>query len=213
MKIVSVHAAKPKTFTMENGEEFQTSIFKEKMEGRVWARGNAIDGDESADKEWHGGETKAVYSYACEHYPYWMKELEKTDLPFGMFGENLTTEGLDESSVCLGDRFRMGEALLEALTPRIPCEMLGFRFKDQTIVKRFLQSGRSGIYYRIVEEGQLAAGDTISLEKNRGDTVKISEMAAVYADPHADKKRVREISELPDLPADYRVYLQKRLGE
>ncbi|MFH2201887.1 MAG: MOSC domain-containing protein [Elusimicrobiota bacterium] len=211
MHILSINAAKPRTFDTDDGEKFETAIFKEPVAGRVWARDNAIDGDEPADKEDHGGEFKAVYTYASEHYAFWKGELGRADMPYGMFGENLTTAGLDEDAVRLGDRFRMGEALLEAAQPRLPCETLGFRFRDQSIVKRFLQACRMGIYFKIVEEGRLAAGDEIRLEKKGKSSVSMAELMTLFAAKKADKKRLREILKLPELTPEFRGHFERRL--
>ncbi len=213
MKIVSVNVALPKTFKMEDGEEFQTSIFKESVEEKVWARDNAIEGDEPSDKEFHGGVHQAVYTYAAEHYPYWKGDLGVDDLPYGMFGENLTTEGFDEPEVWIGDRFRFGEALLEATSPRIPCETLGFRFNDQKIVKKFMDARKMGVYFKIVEEGRLGKGDEIRLEKKRRDTAPVLDLAGVYADEDFDKAKVKELLQIKEIPPANRRYLEKRLGE
>lgn len=211
MRILSLQVGRPESFAMDGGERFETSIFKKPVAGPIWARSNALEGDQPADKQWHGGKFKAVYSYAAEHYVFWMRELKRKDLPFGMFGENLTTAGLDESTVAVGDRYRVGEALLEAVTPRIPCETLGFRFKDPGIVKKFIKAGRMGVYYKIVEEGKLGKGDAIQLEKKRKDTPRLSELASLYAARDPDPKRLRELLQLPELPPDFRGRFKKLL--
>lgn len=212
MRIASVAVALPKTFKMEDGEEFQTSIFKESVETKVWARNNAIEGDEPSDKEFHGGVYQAVYTYAAEHYPYWKEDLGLAEMPYGMFGENITTEGLDESEVWIGDQFRFGEALLEATAPRIPCETLGFRFKNQHIVKKFMTARKMGIYFKIVEEGPLGKGDEIRSEKKRRDTAPILDLVGVYADKDFDKTRLKELLQIKEIPPANRKYLEKRLG-
>ncbi len=112
-----------------------------------------LDGDRQADLEVHGGPAKAVYAYASEHYPLWREELRDPELRWANFGENFTTEGLLEADACIGDRFRIGEALVMVTQPRFPCYKLGIRFGRDDIIEKFLKSGRSGIYFAVLEEG------------------------------------------------------------
>jgi MOSC domain-containing protein YiiM len=138
-----------------------TGIYKAPTEKRVRVLRLHLDGDGQADLSAHGGENKAVYGYAREHYETWAEELGRDDLTSGQFGENLTTEGLLEAEVGIGDVFRIGTAILQVSQPRSPCFKLGIRMKDPTFVRTFLQSGRTGFYFRVVEEGWLQAGDDI----------------------------------------------------
>ncbi len=139
----------------------RTGIFKEPVTGLVRVRTLGLVGDEQADLEVHGGPLKAVYAYPSEHYAFWTVELPGTPLPWGAFGENLTVSGLSESGVRVGDRFRIGSALLAATRPRFPCYKLGIKFGRADILDRFLASGRTGFYLRVLEEGELCAGDSI----------------------------------------------------
>jgi MOSC domain-containing protein YiiM len=124
---------------------------------------NNLAGDEQSDLTVHGGANKAVYVYPSEHYPYWREQLPGFPLPWGAFGENFTTDGLIETDVRIGDRFRIGSAELVVTQPRMPCFKLGIRFDRADMVKRFLRSGRPGFYLRVVETGEVGAGDTITL--------------------------------------------------
>jgi len=162
MRVVSVNISLPKTVEWR-GRKVTTAIFKEPVEGRVRIRRTGLVGDRQADPSVHGGPTKAVYAYPSEHYPLWRRELGRADLPCGSFGENLTTEGLDERTLRVGDRLRVGSALLEVTQPRMPCYKLGIRFGRLDMVRRFLASGRSGFYLAVLEEGDVAAGDPIEL--------------------------------------------------
>lgn len=144
-----------------NGQVVGTGIFKEPVQGRVIARRLGLAGDKQVDLRYHGGEHKAIYAYPHEHYATWARELGRDDFTFGQFGENLTTEGLLETTVHLGDRFRVGEALLEVTQPRVPCFKLGIKMGDPEFVKTFLKSMRSGLYLRVLEEGEIGAGDAI----------------------------------------------------
>ncbi len=141
--------------------QVRTGIFKEPTTGPVAVRRLGLEGDEQADLEVHGGPLKAVYAYPGEHYAFWRKELPGTHLPWGAFGENLTIAGFSEEDVRAGDRFRIGSAVLAATRPRFPCYKLGIKFGGEAIIDRFLASGRTGFYLKVLEEGSLTAGDAI----------------------------------------------------
>src|SRR5262245_58207652 len=143
MRVVSVNVGLPRDVIWK-GRTVTTSIFKEPVEGRVALRNLNFDGDRQADLSVHGGPMKAVYAYPVEHYDYWRGELPDMTLPFGMFGENLTIDGLVENAVNIGDRFRIGSAELMATGPRLPCYKLGIKFGRDDMVKRFAASGRTG---------------------------------------------------------------------
>jgi MOSC domain-containing protein YiiM len=139
-----------------------------------------LDGDQQADLSVHGGRDKAVYAYASEHYAYWKKELPGAALPWGSFGENLTTKGLLEGDVCLGDRFAIGEAEVVVTQPRIPCFKLNLKFQRGDMAKRFLASRRSGFYFRVLREGEIGAGDEILKIAQDENRVSIAEALKVY---------------------------------
>jgi len=171
VRLVSVNVGLPRDASWQ-GRPVRTGIFKESVEGPVEVRGVNLAGDRQADLTVHGGADKAVYGYPSEHYPYWRKELDVDVLPWGAFGENLTTEGLLETEVGIGDRYRIGTTLLEVSQPRIPCHKLALRHGRVDLPKRFLRSGRSGFYFRIVEEGRLTVGDPI--ERVHRDPAELS---------------------------------------
>src|SRR4051812_3857912 len=157
MKIISLNTGLPREVTW-HGRRVTTAIYKNPVEGRVSLRWLNLDGDRQADLTVHGGEFKAVYCYPHEHYGWWMDQLGRRELPMGMFGENLTTEGLDESSVHIGDRFSVGTAHVIVTQPRLPCYKLGIRFQSDAMVRRFLASRLTGFYVAVEREGELAAG-------------------------------------------------------
>jgi MOSC domain-containing protein YiiM len=175
MKILSVNVGLPRPVAWK-GRRIMTGIFKAPVAGRVRLRRHNLDGDGQADLSVHGGPEKAVYAYPSEHYPFWRRELELESLPWGAFGENLTTEGWWEDQVHVGDRFRIGSAELVVTQPRMPCFKLALRFDRDDIVERFLESGRPGIYFAIVEEGEIGAGDAMERvhEDPNGVTVSTS---------------------------------------
>jgi MOSC domain-containing protein YiiM len=158
--LIAVQVAVPRT-VIHDGEEVSTGIFKMPVQRRLQMRALNLEGDQQADLSVHGGRDKAVYAYPTEHYAYWKKELEGTALPWGSFGENLSTEGLVESDVFLGDRFAIGEAEVVVTQPRIPCFKLNLKFQRDDMAKRFLASGRTGFYFRVLREGEIGAGDEI----------------------------------------------------
>jgi MOSC domain-containing protein YiiM len=143
-------------------------------------RRHNIDGDRQSDRTVHGGLNKAVYCYPAEHYRYWKEQLPDRDLPFGVFGENLTTEGITEEAVSIGDRFRVGSAVLQVTQPRMPCFKLGIRFGLSSMVKRFWQSGRSGIYFSVVEEGDVAAGDPVEKIAPGPEEISVADVVRLY---------------------------------
>ena len=164
MKLLSVNVSQPKEVSY-NGKRIKTGIFKEPVSGRTMMRRLNLDGDGQGDPSVHGGIHKAVYVYPIEHYHYWKGELGRDDLTYGKFGENLTVEGMLEDAVHIGDVFRIGEALVEVSQPRVPCFKLGIKMRDPQIVKPFLQSERVGFYVRVLEEGEVGAGDGIERTK------------------------------------------------
>src|SRR5918996_932978 len=160
MRVMSVNVGLPRDVEWK-GKRATTAIFKEPVAGRVAVRRLNLDGDRQADLSVHGGPSKAVYLYPSEHYAYWRRELPEMTLPWGMFGENLTTEGLLEDAVNIGDRLRVGSADVMVTEPRLPCYKLGIRFGRNDIIKRFRGGGRTGFYAAVLKEGDVAAGDTI----------------------------------------------------
>lgn len=139
----------------------RTGIFKTPIAGRARVERLGLEGDEQADRAAHGGPLKAVYIYPSEHYAFWERELPETDLRWGAFGENLTVSGLAEDRVHVGDRFRIGSTVLAATKPRFPCFKLGIRFGREDIIDRFLASGRTGFYLRVLDPGDVGAGDDV----------------------------------------------------
>lgn len=164
MRVVSVNVGQARTVTW-SGRAVRTGIYKEPVAGRVRATSLGIVGDRQVDLRYHGGPAKAVYAYPSEHYAAWRRELARDDLPWGMFGENLTTEGILEDDTRVGDQVAVGSVVLEVTHPRFPCYKLGIKFGSQRFVRAFLDSGRSGFYLAVVREGELGAGDPIRVLK------------------------------------------------
>ena len=163
-KILSINVSLPEEIDFE-GQKVTTGIFKKPIEGRIMLRTLNLDGDKQADLTVHGGPDKAVYAYPIEHYEFWRKVYPDMEMPNGMFGENFTIEGLMESEVSVGDAFEIGSSKVIATQPRMPCYKLGVKFGRMDVLKKFLASGRSGIYFKVLEEGEVGAGDSIVTNK------------------------------------------------
>jgi len=212
MKLLSVNVGLPRDVEWR-GKTVRTSIFKEPVEGRVRVRQLNLEGDRQSDLSVHGGIDKAVYAYPSEHYGFWGEELSRADLSWGAFGENLTTEGLLEDRICIGDRVRCGSALLVVTQPRQPCFKLGLRFARPDLVKRFQRSGRSGFYFAVMQEGELGAGDPLELIPASGDRVSVAQVARLYSAVDGDRGLLRRVSELPALPEGWREHFRARLRD
>jgi MOSC domain-containing protein YiiM len=176
-RVLSVNVALGRAVPWK-GRSVRTGIYKEPVARRVCVRPNGLDGDEQADREVHGGPFKAAYIYPSEHYAFWQGEFPDIPISWGTFGENLTVSGLSESRVHVGDAFRIGSAILAATKPRFPCYKLGIKFGREDIIDRFLRSGRTGFYVRVLEEGELGAGDLIEVLGGGEGQPTIAELVA-----------------------------------
>lgn len=212
MKIVSLNVGKAREVEW-HGRAVMTGIFKEPVSGRVTLRKLNFDGDGQADLTVHGGEYKAVYCYPVEHYDYWKRELGR-ELPMGMFGENLTTEGMLERDVNLGDSFRVGSAEVLVTQPRLPCYKLGIRFGADDMVKKFLASGRTGFYLSVAREGEAGSGDGIEVISREANRVSVTEITRLYVakryEPKDAESAKRAIG-VDALPESWKEYLRERL--
>jgi MOSC domain-containing protein YiiM len=209
MKLISVNVGLPREVSA-NGQRVLTGIFKQPVAGRVLVRRLNLDGDRQADLSVHGGPDKAVYAYPAEHYDFWRRELPEMELPFGMFGENLTIEGLREDEVNIGDRFAIGSAEFQVTQPRVPCYKLGIRFGRADMVKRFLHSRRTGFYLRVVKEGEVGAGDAIALVARDPGNVTVADITRLYAFERDNAELLRRVIELPALSEDWRAYFREK---
>ena len=212
MNVISINAGLPRNVEWR-GQIVQTSIFKDPIAGTVKVRRLNIDGDQQSDLSVHGGPDKAVYVYPFEHYAFWRKELPSLEFPMGAFGENFSTTGLDEESVHIGDRFRIGSAEFAVTQPRMPCYKLTIRFNRPDMIKRFLQSGRTGFYLAVTGEGEVAAGDAITRIASDPDAVPVADVVSLYASDADNQELLRRVSGLASLPESWRDYFRKRLWQ
>ncbi len=212
MKIISVNVGLPR-LVLRNGEPVSTGIFKKAVAGRVMLRTLNLDGDRQSDLSVHGGPEKAVYLYPSEHYDFWKRELPEMDLPWGVFGENFTTEGLFETETNIGDRFRIGSAEVMVTQPRMPCYKLGIRFGRTDIVKRFLVSERTGFYFSVLKEGEVGPGDQFELIEKNDSGVTVIDVTRLYSTEKENVDLLRRAIATEALPNSWRDYFRKRIDK
>ena len=210
MKIISVNVGLPREVAWK-GKTVTTGIYKEPLPGSVNVRTLNLEGDGQADLSVHGGRSKAVYAYPSEHYGFWRGELPDMALPWGMFGENLSTAGLLEEEVRIGDEFRIGTTRVQVTEPRMPCYKLGIRFGRPDMVKRFLQSQRSGFYFAVAQEGRVQAGDAIEYATRASHGVTVADVVRLYTTDRGNIDLLRRVVALEALGASWRGYFQHQL--
>ena len=210
MKLVSLNVARPRLMVYK-GATINTGIFKKPVTGRVALRTLNLDGDQQADLSVHGGPYKAVYAYPSEHYDYWRRELPDADLPWGMFGENFTTEGLTEE-LHVGDRLRIGSAIVMVRQPRMPCYKLAAKFQRDDMIERFLHSGRSGLYFSVEQEGEVGEGDSFELISQDREGITIAEMNRLFFREKYNRDLLQKAIDTAALPEDWREYFLPRLS-
>jgi MOSC domain-containing protein YiiM len=176
MKLLSVNVSLPKEVP-HGRETVSTGIFKEPVGGRIMLRTTNLDGDGQADLENHGGVDRAAYAYSIKNYDHWRRELGRDKFAFGQFGENFTVEGMVEDDIYIGDVFRVGDALVEVSQPRPPCFKLGIKMGMAGFPKLFLASGRVGFYLRVLEEGEVGAGDVFDRVESDPERMTIREIS------------------------------------
>jgi len=196
MRVLSVNVGGPRQVETRAGIVL-TSIWKTPVQRKVALIGHNLLGDRQSDLRVHGGPYKAVYLYPFEHYEYWSRQLPGFDLPHGAFGENLTTEGLSEDDVHIGDHLRIGSAIVQVTQPRMPCYKLGIRFGRADMVKRFWASGRSGVYFSVVQEGELEAGDTIEPVSSDPNRVSVGDVVRLFQGELLDDDLLQRVLKSP----------------
>ena len=210
MRVISVNVGLPKKIKFGK-ETVTTSIFKNPIKHRVKLYTLNLEGDKQADLTVHGGVDKAVYSYPSEHYKFWKKEIKDFEYSWGTFGENLTTEGLLEDVVNIGDQFQIGSAKVIATQPRMPCYKLAVRFGRMDIIRRFMASERSGIYFKVVQEGEIGVEDKIELIKSDENKVTIRDIVRLQTNGGRDTEMMNQAIKVRDLPDGWRNYFMEKL--
>ena len=210
MHITSVNVGQPRE-VLWKGKTIQTGIFKAPVAGPVAVLADRLAGDGQADRRVHGGPEKAVYAYDLAHYAFWQPQLPHTELTPGIFGENLTTSGLPDHEVCLGDTFAVGTAVLVALQPRLPCVKLGLRFHDEHFVRQFQEARRSGIYFGVRQPGQVQAGDALVLLERAAHGLTMQDITDQFYRPDKQADQLAALLAQPLLPAFFRDSFRRML--
>ena len=211
MTLVSVNVGLPREVSWQGGT-VTTGIFKQPVDGRVKVGRLNLEGDRQADLSVHGGLSKAVYVYPKEHYPYWREQFPDIDMPWGMFGENFSVEGLFEDRMNIGDRLRIGSAVFMVTEPRMPCYKLGIKFGRKDIIPRFLAGRRSGFYLAVLEEGEVGAGDAIRRLSKAERSVTVADIVRIYADrSNKNPDLIHRAIQTEGLPDSWRDYFSRQL--
>jgi MOSC domain-containing protein YiiM len=206
--VEAVNVGTPRPIDRSNGRIETSAIWKEPISGRVAVRGVNIEGDDQADRAVHGGPDRALYAYAAEDTEWWERELGR-ELGPGTFGENLTLRGIDVTGARVGERWRIGTVVLEVTSPRIPCWKLARKMEDPRFIKRFTQAGRPGAYLRIIDEGELAAGDEVEIVERPDHEVDLALFVEAY---EHDRRLLPRLLEAGALPDAWRDWIEERLG-
>jgi MOSC domain-containing protein YiiM len=209
VQVVSVNVGLPREVIWK-GTRIQTGIFKAPVDRPVTISKLNLAGDRQADLTVHGGAEKAVYAYPAEHYEYWRNRLPDVPFSWGKFGENLTTEGLMEDALCVGDRLRVGSAVLMVTQPRMPCYKLALRFDRDDMIKRFLTSQRSGFYFSVIEEGQVQAGSKVEILSRDPHRVAVGDIVRLYLGQARDPELLQRAMNVSALPQDWKSDLPLR---
>ncbi|WP_242093013.1 MOSC domain-containing protein [Aestuariivivens sediminicola] len=210
MKIISTNIAKSRTIIW-NGKQETTGIYKAPTEAPIFLGKNDVKGDEVTDRRYHGGEFKACYMYPADQYPYWKALYPQLQWQWGMFGENLTVEGLDETRLFIGDIYKVGGALVQITQPREPCYKLGIRFGNQLIIKQFIDHGYSGTYIRVLKAGYVSIGDVFNLVEQAEHRLSIFDFNRLLFAKNKDRNHIELAQHLDALPQKKRDKLKAYL--
>lgn len=208
MQIVSTNIAQPAIIEWR-GEQVQTGIYKYAVETSIFLGAEDVLNDHVLDRRYHGGADKACYLYSADHYPFWRHRYPEPDWQWGMFGENLTVRGLDESEVRIGDRFRIGGAEVQVTQPRQPCFKLGVRFGDQAVVDDFWRFPYPGVYVRVLHPGSVNAGDSLVLLESNPESLSVSQIFSIFRTRRTDKELMQMALAEPFLAESCRRSVQK----
>lgn len=206
MQIISTNIAEPKTIEW-NGRKVTTGIYKTPVKEPIFLGKESVRGDEVTDRRVHGGKYKACYLFSADHYPYWKDLYPHLDWNWGMFGENLTVSGLDETQLCIGDIYEIGTALVQISQPREPCFKFGTKFGSQHVLKQFIAYGRPGTYVSILEEGSVNVGDTFHLVETSNNGLTIAQLFNLYYTPNKDQELLNRAVNNNAVPEGKRVKL------
>jgi MOSC domain-containing protein YiiM len=207
--ILSVNAgiAQP---LIANKKVVQSAIFKRSIEGPVQVLPSGLAGDERVDHAVKGATERAVYAYPSEHYPFWRNEYPAMKLPFGVFGENLTTQGIHDRDVFIGDRYQVGSAILTVTQPRMPCYKLAARFQRADIIERMIAVGRHGFFFAVTKPGIVSAGDAMQLLHREPASISVVDTAALYSGRLRDPQLLERALAIEALPKKWKTKFAQR---
>ncbi len=213
-RLIAILVGTPKTYGHPDApdpmdREWTTSFFKEPVSGPVRVHRTHVEGDRSADARNHGGPEQAVLAYSADHYPEWRRELGREDFSYGAFAENFTVTELNEETVCVGDVYSVGDVTLQVSKPRAPCWKISRRWRLEDLTRRVATTGRTGWYHRVLEPGQVEAGQRVTLMQRPCPEWSISRVAGVIRDRHARRDEALALSACESLAPDWRAILQK----
>jgi MOSC domain-containing protein YiiM len=211
MKVISTNTGKARDIEWK-GKVVTTGIFKLPVNAPIFLGNEDVETDDVIDRRYHGGIDKACYLYSADHYIYWKNRYPALDMPWGMFGENLTVEGLDEAAINIGDIFEVGKTIVQATQPRQPCFKLEFRFHSTEIVKQFVDSGFAGVYVRVLQNGYVKPGDTFKLIEKK-QSISIRRVYELIYNDVFDKSAVETAINDPFIAQNCRKDLLKRWGQ
>jgi MOSC domain-containing protein YiiM len=210
MKVISTNIGEPRIVQWK-GKEVETGIFKYPVNQPIFLGSEDVENDHVIDRRYHGGKDKACYLYSADHYSYWKAFYADLEMQFGIFGENLTVEGLHEAQVNIGDIYQIGEAVVQATQPRQPCFKLEFRFNDNQIVQQFIDSGFAGVYVRVLKNGTAKSGDSMKLIE-RKDSLSIQKVYELLYTSEFQKEAVKQAVNDPFIAVSCKKDLLKRWG-
>src|SRR5262249_38954650 len=202
-RLLSVNVGLPRDIVWK-GRTVHTAIWKNPVPGRCRVGRLNIEGDGQGDLAAHGGEQRAVFVYQIESYNYWQEQLNRTDLAYGQFGENFTIEGLPDDGVRIGDRYQIGSALFEVTQPRVTCYRIGIRMNEPRMPALLTSSGRPGFYFRVLEEGEVEAGDEIVKVGEADECMTVSEINALLYLPNHERDRLERALRIEALSPGWR---------
>ena len=209
-QLLSVNVGLPRDLEW-HGKTVRTSVWKEPVAGRRMVRRLNVDGDRQADLDGHGGEQRAVFVYQIDSYRYWEKELRRTDFVYGQFGENFTVDGLSDEEACIGDRYRVGGALFEITQPRVTCYRVGIRMQEPRMPSLLVARGRPGFYLRVLEEGEVGAGDAIVKVADGPERMTVAEANALLYLPGHPRQKLERALRIPAFSPGWRASFQTLL--
>jgi len=210
LKIISTNIAKPQFVTI-NGEQQQTGIFKKPTNQAIYLDKEEVKGDEISNRQVHGGEFKACYLFSADHYPYWENLYPNFDWHYGMLGENLTVEGLDETQLHVGDIYKLGSALIQVTQPREPCTTFAAKMGTTDIMAQFIAHGKPGTYVRILQQGYVNVSDTMELVEKAKNSVSIANFFKLLFEREKNQEHLKRIVESESIPLKKRKKLARLL--